>query len=336
MYLAKKTIHGKIYYSIRQSYGDGDVFRSRVLFELGPDPENYFVYPGGNSFYVADHLIESLEPFVNGDVGDKLEKLLWPFIDPEIRIKIEPFCRRRQQFQSRKITADELAAIERQVHIFDRRRFHYLRYGSLDQSRIWKMPAKIYRVLLNKSRDEREQYFIEQERCLEPSEFKLYIYVIFDLQRHFSELIARAMPHGLNQELVDQHFLDDLCRLDQDAFFWAGMEPENRLHDYLIRYLLLFFDFGYGESTFLDDYIRQFMNSHREFNFPESKSTINMEEAGNIFDVPAKDLEGMSKKQLTRLYRKKAKDLHPDTGGDHKTFVKLSEAYKKLLMKIKG
>ena len=83
------------------------------------------------------------------------------------------------------------------------------------------------------------------------------------------------------------------------------MEPENRLHDYLIRYLILFFDFGYGESTFLDDYIRQFMNSHREFNFPESKSTINMEEAGNIFDVPAKDLEGMSKKQLTRLYRKK-------------------------------
>ena len=336
MYLAQKTIHGKIHYSIRQSYEDGDLFRSRVLFELGPDPENYFVYPGGSSFYVAEHLIESLEPFVSGDVGDKLERLLWPFIDPEIRIKLEPFYRRRQQFQSAKITGDELASIERQIHIFDRRRLHYLRYGGLDQSRIWKMPAKIFRVLLDKSRDEREQYFMEQERCLEPSEFKLYIYVIFDLQRHFSELIARSMPQGLKQELVDEHFLDDLCRLDRDNLFWAGMEPENKLHDYLIRYLILFFDFGYGASTFLDDYIRQFMNSHRKFSFPESKSTISMEDAGNILNVSAKDLNGMSKKELTRLYRKKAKDLHPDTGGDHQTFVELCEAYEKLLMKVKG
>jgi curved DNA-binding protein CbpA len=44
----------------------------------------------------------------------------------------------------------------------------------------------------------------------------------------------------------------------------------------------------------------------------------------------------MSKKELTRLYRKKAKDLHPDTGGDHQTFVELSEAYEKLLLKVKG
>ena len=336
MYLAQKKIHGKNHYSIRQSYDDGDVFRSRILFELGPDPENYFVYPGGSSFSVAEHLIESMQPFVNGDVGDKLETLLWPFIDPEIRIKLEPFYRRQQKFQSSKITDDELEAIDRQIHIFDRHRLHYLRYGGLDQSRIWKMPAKLFRVLLNKSRDEREQYFIEQERCLESSEFKLYIYVIFDLQRHFTEIIARAMPQGLNQELVDEHFLDDLCRLDRDPFLWAGMEPENKLHDYLIRYLILFFDFNYGASTFLEDYIRQFMNSHRKFSFPESKSTISMEEASNIFDVPAEDLKGMSKKQLTRLYRKKAKDLHPDTGGDHQTFVELCEAYEKLLLKVKG
>ena len=336
MYLARKTIQKKIHYSIRQSYEDGDVFRSRVLFDLGTDPKNYFVYPGGSSFYVAEHLIESLEPFVDGDVGDKLERLLWPFVDPEIRIKLEPFYQRRQQFQSSKISGEELVTIERQIHIFDRRRLHYLRYGGLDQSRIWKMPPKIFRVLLDKSRDEREQYFMEQERCLEPSEFKLYIYVIFDLQRHFSELIARSMPQGLKQELVDEHFLDDLCRLDRDELLWTGMEPENKLHDYLIRYLILFFDFNYGASTFLDDYIRQFMNSHRKFSFPESKSTISMEDASNILDVSKENLKGMSKKELTRLYRSKAKKLHPDTGGDHQTFVELSEAYEKLLMKVKN
>ena len=38
----------------------------------------------------------------------------------------------------------------------------------------------------------------------------------------------------------------------------------------------------------------------------------------------------MSREQLTRLYRKKAMDLHPDRGGDHDLFIELTEVYESL------
>jgi len=39
----------------------------------------------------------------------------------------------------------------------------------------------------------------------------------------------------------------------------------------------------------------------------------------------------MSRKDFARLYRLKAMELHPDKGGDHDEFVKLTEAYHALL-----
>jgi predicted 2-oxoglutarate/Fe(II)-dependent dioxygenase YbiX len=34
---------------------------------------------------------------------------------------------------------------------------------------------------------------------------------------------------------------------------------------------------------------------------------------------------------LSRLYRRRAQELHPDKGGDHETFLRLTAAYHKLL-----
>jgi DnaJ-class molecular chaperone len=39
----------------------------------------------------------------------------------------------------------------------------------------------------------------------------------------------------------------------------------------------------------------------------------------------------MTKRGLTRLYRRMAKKLHPDKGGEHEKFIQLSEAYQELL-----
>ncbi len=39
----------------------------------------------------------------------------------------------------------------------------------------------------------------------------------------------------------------------------------------------------------------------------------------------------MNKSDLTKLYRQKAHELHPDKGGEHDSFVRLAEAYKQLL-----
>ena len=35
----------------------------------------------------------------------------------------------------------------------------------------------------------------------------------------------------------------------------------------------------------------------------------------------------MDRKQLVRLYRQKAKELHPDQGGDKESFILMREAF---------
>lgn len=59
MYLARKHINGKIYYSLRESYKDNAYYKSRDLIDLGVDPTRFIVYPGGTSFYIHEDIITS-------------------------------------------------------------------------------------------------------------------------------------------------------------------------------------------------------------------------------------------------------------------------------------
>ena len=54
-------------------------------------------------------------------------------------------------------------------------------------------------------------------------------------------------------------------------------------------------------------------------------------EAASIFGVGPAELDAMSKAELTRLYRQKAQELHPDKGGEHEEFIALTTAYNELL-----
>jgi hypothetical protein len=72
------------------------------------------------------------------------------------------------------------------------------------------------------------------------------------------------------------------------------------------------------------------MNRHRAFRPPESV-VIGMEEAGRIFGKSREALKKMSRRELSRLYRRRAQELHPDKGGSHEIFLKLTAAYHKLL-----
>jgi hypothetical protein len=40
---------------------------------------------------------------------------------------------------------------------------------------------------------------------------------------------------------------------------------------------------------------------------------------------------GLERKDLVRLYRKKAKEHHPDRGGDKECFIQMTEAFACLL-----
>ncbi|MBI5557080.1 MAG: hypothetical protein HY885_05535 [Deltaproteobacteria bacterium] len=335
LYLAREIKDTRMHYSLRQTYRDeaGGLLLHREIFALGDSPQQFIIYLGDHGYGLDDALTEAISPYIAGDGAEMAEKLLWPFVRKEVRAKLEPFMNRGGRPAITKVTAEEQAAIDREIHLFDRRRLHFLWYGAIDQSGLYRMPAKLCRKLLGKSRDEKEQYFIEREQVFHADQVKEYLFTIFDLQRHFSQSYARIMPQGLDQDELDGFMVEELCRLNEDKEFWLGMDKAAGLRPYLIRYLIMFFDYDFSASQALDDYIRQFLNSHRQFRFPQKNKPMDMNKASEIFGEPAESLAKMNDRELTRLYRRRAKELHPDTGGEHDKFVRLKEAFEALLRK---
>ena len=332
MYLAQSRIRGKRHFSIRESYKDGDQLRSRELIPLGSDPGSYVIYPGGHAFYINELVEETLSSLGVNPSADEMEDVFWPFIKPEIRRIIEPFRHRGKTRRSAtRIKPKEEEQIRIQATEFDKRRIHYLRSGRMDQSGVGRMSVKLYAWLPGKSRDEIEQRFMRMEGRLEPQEFKNYTFVIFDLQRFFTQIWAKKIPQGLDQDRMDKHFLEEICRLNSDRSFWAGEETGDSLHEYLTRYLMMYFDNPFKPDSFMSDYIREFIATHRRWKFPERKRSMSFSEASSIFGIEKDILESMSRRSVIRLYRRMAQKLHPDKGGTHEEFVKLADAYRELL-----
>lgn len=336
MYLATISRAGTRRYEIRQSYlHDTDfTYQYRVIFDLGSNPRRYIEQLSDDICFFASELEDPISAATNEDPTSLLEELLWDFLPAEERHRLGIF-RHRGRARIRPLSIKDRAAIEKQVHLFDRRRLYYLRYGAVDQSRIFRLNLKLYHPLLGQSRDEREYYFMELEKVLNLNEMKTYVFAIFDLQRHFNETYSSTMPEALNQLDISEHFLNDLCNLNEDADFWSGSAMTDSLHEHLIKYLIMFFDHGYGRRSLFDDFIKEFMGRHRAFQWPKKKPQVSTSEAASAFNTEWKSLQKMSKNELTRLYRSRAKELHPDSGGNHEQFVRLSTAYASLLVRKK-
>jgi hypothetical protein len=324
-------MQGKIRYFIRESYQDKGCLRSRDLYDLGSHPERYIRYPGGNSYYIDEVIEEALSAAGLTPAADELDDLFWNFLEPEIRWKLEPF--RRREIMARSAKRRPQKETRRSYHLFDKRRIYYLKCGQVDQCRVGLLPSKMFRILDNKSRDEIEQTFIEMETILRGTELKSYVYSIFDLQKFFTESFAKSIPHFLSQVKVDDYFLEEICRLNDDPIFWAGLDRSDWLHEYLVRYAVMFFDFDYEPRSFMEAYIRRFINSRRNYRPPSRTRSVTLGEASTIFKASKDSLDKMGRSDLARLYRRRAQKLHPDKGGDHDTFVKLTQAYHSLLAK---
>lgn len=332
MYLARTFIGSHIHYSIRESYQDKDCLRSRELFSLGTDPGRYIKYPGGNAYYVDEVVEDALLESGLTATGDELDEIFWNFLKPEIRYKLEPFRRREKiSRKSRRIPVD---LDSDKLHLFDRYRLFYLKTGQKNVSHVPAVPAKMFRVLDGKSRDELEQQFITMERILPARELKTYVYTVFDIQKYFSEHFAREIPDFLDQSHVDEYFIQEICALKADEIFWAGFDvSSDRLNDYLVRYVIMFFDFDYEPRSFMEEYIRRFINSRRDYRPPSVRTSVSIEEASDIFGEGKETLKKMNRHELSRLYRRRARRLHPDAGGNSKAFIRLTRAYKSLLRK---
>jgi hypothetical protein len=328
MYLARMKIKDQTHYYIRETYPDGTCLKCRDVFHLGTDPSKHIIYLDAHGYYYDEAIEETLAQFGLYPDQDELDHIFWDFLDPEIKRVIRGFQR---SFDNAKT---DLSEPHPQVHMFDKRRIHYLRFAQMDQRNLGKMPLKVFNVLHGKSRDEIEQYFLGQERILRPNELRIYVYTIFDLQRFFLELIATQRPDDLNQIKMDEFFVDAVCRLNDDKKFWAGMETSDRLQDYLIKYVIMYFDNEFPRRSLFQDYLRDFMNRHRTY-LPPKKVRVNMEEAARLFETSREKLKQMDLKCFNRLYRKMALKHHPDKGGDHETFVKFTKYYHGLLRKKK-
>jgi hypothetical protein len=329
VYLARKRIGGKTRYSIRESYRCGGGYLCRDLFDLGAEPAQFIVYPGGNAFYVDAVVEDEIRSLGSEPALEEMEAIFWPFLDPEIRRKLEPFRRRERQARSRRSPAEPADGLD--AHIFDKRRIHFLKTGQMDPRLLGRIPVGMLRPLRHKSRDEIEQNFMEMESVLRPREYKTYTYAIFNLQQHFQQRCAGSHPEFLDPDEVDRCFIDEVCRLQRDASFWAGMEQAgDRLSDYLVRYAIMYFDHEYAARALAEEYLRDFINRHRQYRPPPSV-ILRMEEMAAIFGRSREALKKMNRRDLWRLYRRKAQELHPDKGGDHERFVKLNEAYHRLL-----
>lgn len=328
MYLAVKKIKGVTRYILRESYGSGSRMRFRDIFDLGPEPSEYIDYIGHNAFYFDENLEDCIRDRSEKEYdSEELEDLLWPWIRPDVRQAIYTF-KNRSSPRRAKLTETEKARIASDVHDFDKRRIHYLKFQNMEQGPVENMPSVLFRNLPYQSRDEIEQNFLRQESRLKPHELKSYVYTVFNVQRHFASFMAKKMPHVLDQDRVDDYFLSALCELNESLF-----HKTDTLDEYMIRYVIMFFDNPYGGSRLLDDFAKEFMNRHRFF-AQRSRPAVSTEKACRIFNISRPQLKQMSRQELSKIYHRLAMNCHPDIGGSHERFVELGNAYKSLLEQL--
>ena len=324
MYLARQRIKGTTRYIIRQSYPFSDHFRFRDLYDLGTDPTRFIQYPGGHGYYYDPCIEEALSRKGVELAPDDLDQIFFQFLDPEIQRVIIGFDR-----SDRNKSVPPPGPGSQQsypVHIFDKRRYHYLRFGHSQQRYINKIPDKIFRPLQYKSRDELEHYFESEEHRLKHHEKGPYVVTIFQI----THLPDTAGQRSLSR--MDTDFIGQLCQLNNDELFLAGVPKQNKLFEHLIRYAVLYFDFTPIQQNASLQYIRDFINQHRIHRPPESIQ-IKIKEAEKLFGHDWRTLRQMDRAALTRLYRKMALKHHPDQGGDTETFHRLSQYYEALIEK---
>ena len=330
MYLAKVKKNGQTTYILRESVKQNEQMVALDIFDIGPCPGAWIDYPGGNAWYLNPDLESRISSLADTFDSDQLEDLFRPFMRPAIRRATQTF-RQRAFKQYTPMTRMQKEAIAKQVHAFDKRRAHFLKFGNMDQGPMVNMPAIIFRQLHNKSRDEIEQRFMDQERVLRQKDLKSYIYTALDLHRFFQGFMAKRMPQALDQDKVEAFFTQELCLLNKELF---GLT--SRLHEYLVRYAVMFFDHTYGDSVLLDDMVKdfQFRQRSRWSKPPAATRQLALSQALKVFNITTKVLESMDKTDLAREFRRLARQHHPDRGGSHDRFVELNNAYQVLLEKV--
>ncbi len=332
MYLARQIKDGSTCYTIRESFFDGTHWKSRDLAALGRDPARWIHYPAETAYYIDDAIEDSLNAKGIEPSQQELEEIFWPFLKPAVRRLIRRYSPRVGGDVSKRVPAGELAAMQAGIHLFDKRRMHFLRYGATDPRKSSSRPLRAYNRLLEKSRDEIEHLFEGMETRLRPHERRMYVYFAFNLQRAFSSPLAGRYPQAMDPDKMDDAFLAEVCRMKVDGSLFPDRQGREGLDPVLVRYVIMYFDNEFRTAYPEWDYVQDFMGRHRSHRRPAGRRPrLSLEEACKLLAVPEETYRRLSLRQLAQHYRKKALQCHPDRGGSHEQFIRLTKAYKDLL-----
>lgn len=304
MYIARKPIPGGYEYSLKESYYEAPFWKSKVILNLGTNPERFIVYYSDVAFSVD--LEETLEKLGYKVSQVELERLFLRFLRPETRRIILQF-ERPQKLYSKK---DKIKIDLKNFHPFDVKRYVALKFGVNEPEKFLNYPYPFLKYLLNKSRDEIENFFWDMEDKLTYREKQRYVRSIFGVLK----VTSRMTPKDL-----DVKFLEHFCETVEDETFRMGMEKEELIRTYFCRYLWLYFDYGYRPSPTV----------YYEPSFEQLYLF-----ASYYLGVSVEFIKQASTKELLKIYRKKAKVLHPDKGGSHESFIRFKKIVEELL-KIK-
>ena len=195
-------------------------------------------------------------------------------------------------------------------------------------------PHRFLNALLDKSRDEIEYYFRGLEAGLRIRERKQFVYQALDLGRYFPGEFARLFPLGLDPERLDLAFTEAICSLNCDASFidpWAESEAgDGSLSEYLVPYAIFWFDYEFGQRPPQAQLFEEFMRS-RAAHRPPPVQNMELAKACRVFAVTEDEWRSLTREGVSRLYRRLARECHPDQGGDAQNFIALTEAYERLL-----
>jgi hypothetical protein len=312
-------------YILRETYSDDGILKSRDLVDIGADPRTCIRYPGGNAFYFDSAIEEALQEKGVRFTSQDLEDIFVPYLEPRFQYILRTFSRRGAPTRT-DCNLAQLSPGHDRVHIFDARRLYYLRFGRTDSGELGLKHLKFLNIFLCKSRDEIESMIEAMESRLPPGEFATYVYASLGVPLFFSQFM-RDYPSALDPEKLDGYVVQELCRLNSDEDYLRGVEwaKDTGLHPYLTKYAWLYFDFEFQTETWEEAFGFQ-----ANFSRPAPRK-ISVEHAYELFGISAQRFAAMSKRELTRIYRRKAKKLHPDQGGVHEEFLRFSEAYEQLL-----
>jgi hypothetical protein len=163
-----------------------------------------------------------------------------------------------------------------------------------------------YHELIEKLRDEIENYLWNFEDKLNYKEIVRYLYAIFGLN------------YTSTQEDQDKLFIQRLCEIASDESYRMGLSEDEVIKYYLCRYVWLYFDvipIRRVPSFYL--YIEESI----------------YKEVAYVLNVSLETLYSLSKKEILKLFREKMKMYHPDLGGDREKFIrvrKVMEAFLKI------